>query len=169
MSGRAKKPLWRRVTIVLDGTLNRFQVPLDSYMRETSRVLITGYTVLNTPVTGTVPNTPIISLDFEQSAGFELTPMISNLPVQDSIVLALSGLNTQRSFSPGIILGELKGGRRHILNMRVKDVAQNDHNASTNKLFNYLVLELVVLETGMDLTPPDLLQIPWIQAAVDTA
>lgn len=168
MSGRQKQPLWRQVRILLRGTDSRFQIPLDSYMRETSKVILLGYTVLNTPVTGTVPVTPIIALDFEQSPGFELTPQLSNLPLQDSIVLALVGVNTQRDCSSGIVIGQLRGSKRHIINMRVRDVDGVEHNASSHKLFDWLTLEMAVLEAGMDLTPPDLMKIPSIQAVLDT-
>lgn len=168
MSGTVKRPLNRRCTLVLSGTKSRFQEDLNWDMRETSRVVIVGYTVLNTPVTGTVPDTPLISIDFEFGPGFELTPQISNYPLQHSIVLPLVAANTQRDCSSGIVLGELRGSRIGQVNMRVKDITGADHHASSNKLFDWIVLEMVLLEAGREPTPLYLKDVPSIQQTLNT-
>lgn len=168
MSGTKARPLHRRVTIVLNGNNARFQEDLNSYMRQSAMVTLVGYHVLNTPTTGTVPNTPFLALEFEQSAGFEMAPMVTNTLFQNSILMPLSGMITSRDISGGIVLGEMKGSRAQQLHIRVSDYLGNRHDPVTNKLFDWLTVELIMLETGTENTPSFLLGLPQIQQTIFT-
>lgn len=168
MSGTAARPLHRRLTIVLNGSNARFQEDLNTYMRQSSSVTLVGYHVLNTPVTATVPNTPYLTLEFEQGGGFEMAPMITNTNAQNAILMPLSGLNTSRDCSGGIILGEMRGSRAGQVTISVRDHLGQRHDPSSNKLFDWLTLELVILETGRQSTPSFLIDLPQIQPTLNT-
>lgn len=170
MSGTTSNPLHRRMTLVLDGSKSDFrQMKLDWNLRQSSSVVLVSYTVLNTPVTSSVPDTPFLSVDFESvSCGFELIPQISNYPVQHSIVLPLVGLNTQNNYSATMVLGEIRGSRLAEVNLRIKDATGTPHNASSNKLFDWVILELLIVESGREPTPLFLKDIPTIQQTWNT-
>lgn len=184
------QPVIKRMVWVLDGSLNSpFDINLNDRVTASAGLVMTQYTVLNTPVTGTVPNTPFIYFQMgPMLTGVTLSGCVSHekrkiipqedpLPDIDAIVgippdathIALVGANTNVQMQPGKHVGIMKGGETRAFKIHVRDYIGRDHSASTNKLFDWAIIEFEIQETPHARNPLYLTnKVPTIQQTLDT-
>jgi hypothetical protein len=182
-------PVIKRMVWVLDGSLDSpFDIQLNDRVTMSAGLVMTQYTVLNTPVTGTVPDTPFIYLQMgHMLSGVTLSGCVSHEqrkiivqdppPNIDAIVgipmdathVALSGANTNVWMQPGKHVGIMKGGETRGFKVHVRDYIGRDHSASDNKLFDWAIFEFEIQETPHARNPLYLTnKVPTIQQTLDT-
>lgn len=175
------QPTIKRMVWVLDGVLNSpFDIELNDRVTVSSGLVLTQYTVLGAPVTGAIPDSPVIY--FQQghmlAGGMTLSGCVSNTFAKgtdvitvpsDAMHIALSGANTNVQMQPGKHVGMMKGGETRAFKLYVRDMTGLDHSAS-NKLFDWAILEFEIHETPIARTPLYLInKVPTIQQTLDTA
>lgn len=184
-------PTVKRMVWVLDGALNSpFEINLNDRVTVSAGLVMTQYTVLNTPVTSTVPNTPFLYFQIQHMmAGLTMSGCVSNQyrkiipPVidpptpgvdeyvgipMDATHIALSGVNTNVQMQPGKHVGTMKGGETRTFRVHVRDYLNREHS-STNKLFDWAIIEFEIHETPSARNPLYLVnKVPTIQQTLDT-
>jgi hypothetical protein len=168
MSVQYSPPVPKRLVFYFDGTQSRFQFQINYPIKESISVGLRAFTVAGTPVTATIPDTPVLRVRFENTGGFNINPQLSSFSEVDEIVLTLDGAITQTTYTPVMNIGTMMGGLRQHFLVNVADIAGVPHHATTNALFTYFVLELEVMETKMLTNPNWLLKVPTIQQTLDT-
>jgi hypothetical protein len=188
-------PTIKRMVWVLDGALNSpFEINLNDRVTVSAGLVMTQYTVLNTPVTSTVPNTPFLYFQIQHMmAGLAMSGCVSNqyrkiipvpqppppalpLPPIDEFVgipmdathIALTGVNTNVQMQPGKHVGTMKGGETRSFLVHVRDYLNREHSSS-NKLFDWAIIEFEIHETPSARNPLYLVnKVPTIQQTLDT-
>jgi hypothetical protein len=174
------QPVIKRMVWVLDGSLNSpFDINLNDRVTASAGLVMTQYTVLGAPVTGTIPNSPFLYFQMgHMLAGLTLSGCVSNSFAKsgdiitvppDATHIALAGANTNVQLQPGKHVGTMKGGETRAFKLHVRDMTGADHSASTNKLFDWAIIEFEIQETPHARNPLYLTnKVPTIQQTLDT-
>lgn len=171
MAGQPKQPpSYKRLTLFLDGNDSRFYLDLKEGIFNPAVIMLVGYNVIDTPSTGLFPNNPALELRFEGQVGFQINTSASNRMDPRAIPLVLSGPVTNKEYpNPGIIIGQsYHGSTQWQVTVSVRDINGVEHNPVTNKLFQWITLELQLIENRYVESPLSLLSVPTIQQTRDT-
>jgi hypothetical protein len=163
-------PTVRRMVWVLDGSKNSpFNIELNDRVKMSAAVNLVQYTVINTPVTGTTPNTPLLIFQpGPMLTGLQFSGCTSNVVPMDAFHVVLSEATTDKVISVGKKVGVMQGGEMRTMSLHVSDLSHNAHNATSNKLFDYCILEFEIAETPIARNPLWLQKVPTIQQTLDT-